>query len=244
METVIDLQLLNEKVFLPDLTIGQAMDIAKIPEHYNEKRISGLISHLTGDNTLADRLTVQERYYFLLNHQSVSDNKYSLSGDNSDYFIPTVESEVLSEYLDPQTKIGVQHLRGKHACLLETLCENVFDWLAGSMACQLYGELSAIVGGDVTWEALGVDATDSKVNEIIQDRFKFINDLPEYAFNKLVSHYTLLSDRLTHYLITGIDNTGITILSAKGGAGEHEAARFLALAHLQDTARQLAKFIA
>lgn len=124
---VMQLQLLEHVVPIPDLTIGQAMDIAKIPERFNEKRISALITLLTGYQGLADQLTVQERYYFLLNQQALSQNKYSAESNLSEYVVETVESMVPKENLDETTGIGVQHIRGAHVCLLEAICENLFD---------------------------------------------------------------------------------------------------------------------
>ena len=240
--SAIQLQLLDQKAPMPDLTIGQAMDIAKIPERFNEKRLSALITHMTGDSAIADQLTVQERYYFLLNQQILSQNKYAIDSDVSSYFIDTVESMVPTEHLDNDTGIGVQHIRGAHACLLETICEDLFDWTCGLMACQLYGNLSSVVGGDVTWEQLDAGMAMGELNQQVVERAEFIGSLSEYNFNNLSALFDSLSVQLTHYVDISIDNNGVTVV--KEVDGDYMPARFQAISELQGHAKQLARYIA
>lgn len=238
---VMQLQLLENTVPMPDLTIGQAMEVAKIPERFNEKRISALITLVTGYPELADKLTVQERYYFLLNQQALSQNKYAAESNLSEYLIDTVESLVPKEYLDEETQIGVQHIRGAHVCLLETICENLFDWTCGLMACQLFGNLSSIVGGDMVWDKLDDSLTQNELNKQVLERAKTISDLSEFDFNNLAELFDSLISNLSHYVDTSIDNKGITVIGEV--AGEYVPARFQALFELRGHARQLARYI-
>ncbi|WP_296405027.1 hypothetical protein [Psychrobacter sp.] len=241
--TALNLQLLKQKVPMLDLTIEQAMSIAKIPERFNEKRISALITYTTGDSALADTLTMQERYYVLLNQQALSHNKYALEDDFSDYYIDTIESEVPDEYFDKDIGIGVQHIRGGHICLLETICEDLFDWTCGLMACQLYGDLSALLGGEgIVWDQLDAQMPSNELNQHVQSRVRLIGQLNELAFNNLSETFDYLVAPLTHYLETSIDNNGITVL--KEVNGDYQPARFPALSHLQGHAKQLARYIA
>lgn len=238
---VMQLQLLEHVVPIPDLTIGQAMDIAKIPERFNEKRISALITLLTGYQGLADQLTVQERYYFLLNQQALSQNKYSAESNLSEYVVETVESMVPKEHLDETTGIGVQHIRGAHACLLEAICENLFDWTCGLMACQLFGNLSSIVGGDMVWDKLDISLTQNELSKQILARAETLSNLSEFDFNNLAELFDTLILNLSHYVFTSIDNKGITVIGEV--AGEYMPARFQALFELRGHARQLARYI-
>ena len=247
MQTAIDCELLNTTVSLPDLTIGQAMDIAKIPERLNEKRISALIAHLSGDAQLAGRLTVQERYYVLLNHQMIANNKYSEQGDQSRYIMPTIQSEVPENASHSDLAVSLQHLRGKHVCVLESQCESLYDWLCGQMACQLHGELPIGINEDGSsavelWEPISTELTESEINKIMQERVGRINDLPEHVFNYLVSIYNSLSFELSHFVDISHDDEGVTVLpyDAEGLSGT-EPARFLALAALRGTAKRLAE---
>ncbi|WP_230657772.1 hypothetical protein [Psychrobacter sp. I-STPA10] len=259
MQTAIQLQLLQDKISLPDLTIGQAMDIAKIPERFNEKRLSALITHLTNDAELADLLTVQERYYILLNQQMLAEHKYSEQGDQHRYLLPTIESDVPDSFEHPNLNISIQHLRGKHVCVLETQCENLFDWLCGQMACQLYGDIfTQIMGEDNSddkydkWEAISVGLTENEINELMQNRVAMLTSLPEYIFNYLVTIYSDMLASLTHFVDISNDNQGITLLSVNQASNQEqnteglvhsEPARFLTLAALRGTASQLAKLI-
>jgi len=238
---VMQLQLLEHVVPIPDLTIGQAMDIAKIPERFNEKRISALITLLTGYQGLADQLTVQERYYFLLNQQALSQNKYSAESNLSEYVVETVESMVPKENLDETTGIGVQHIRGAHVCLLEAICENLFDWTCGLMACQLFGNLSSIVGGDMVWDKLDISLTQNELSKQILARAETLSNLSEFDFNNLAELFDTLILNLSHYVFTSIDNKGITVIGEV--AGEYMPARFQALFELRGHARQLARYI-
>lgn len=244
--TAIDLQLLNDKVPLPDLTIGQAMDIAKIPERFNEKRISALITHLSGDPDLAGRLTVQERYYYLLNQQMLADNKYSEQGDQHRYILPTVESEVASGFDHPDLEVSIQHLRGAHVCVLEAQCENIYDWLRGQMACQLYGSLpiNDKEGEPIEWHPIDYKATENEISSDMQERVEQIEGLPEHVFNYLVDIYSSMLYPLVHYVDISNDDQGITLLTVDTeGLGDPEPARFLALAALRGTAKRLAELV-
>ena len=241
MNTTLTLQLLSTELTLPDLTIGQAIDIAHTPQEYNEKRLSALIGHVSGDLTLAGRLTVQERYYLLLNHQAISHHEHA-SGGSDDYFIETVPSDI------PDTitigDMNVQHLRGAHACVLEGLCENVFEWLCGQMACQLYGDLTTAVGGsdsDLIWPQVEIGIKDIELSRIIQERVEAIKALPTNAFNDLVEQYNKGVYLLEHFVEIGCDNSGITLIK-QGGAGDIPA-RFLTLESLQGSAARLAECV-
>ena len=244
MTTSLTIQLLNEEIALPDLTIDQAMDIAQTPQSFNEKRLSAMITHLSGDSTLAARLTVQERYYLLLSHQIAMDSNYSQEVGNSDYLVYTVQNEV------PKTAIVgdvvVSHLLGAHACVLEGICENVYDWTRGQMACQLSGDLAFFVGEDdeaYKWEPLSPTLTDNELNEIIQVRVSLIGQLSTKRFNDLEEGYTSGLNRLAHFVSLGQDNSGITVIK-QGGEGAGEPSRFLPLDTLEGAALEIAKCLA
>ena len=244
MTTSFTLQLLNEEVVLPDLTIDQAMDIAQIPQAFNEKRLSAMIGHLSGDNSLAGRLTAQERYYFLLSHQIAMESNYSQEVGNSDYLVYTVQNEVPNTAVVGDVVVG--HLYGSHACVLEGICENVYDWTRGQMACQLSGDLAFFIGGDdeaYKWEPLDPALKDNELNEIIQTRVKLIGSLSPKRFNDLEEGFTNGINQLAHFVVLGQDNAGITIIK-QGGEGAGEPSRFLPLDTLEGAAYQIAECLA
>jgi hypothetical protein len=245
MDTALQVQLLDSEVLLPDLTIGQAMDIAKIPANFNEKRLSAMITHLSDDPTLAGKLTAQERYFILLSHQALAQNHHSDTNNIDAYLLPTVQSEVPKQH-----QIGamyVNHLLGAHVVVLEGICEDVFDWIVGQMACQLSGDISSIIGGDsddLNWDVLTSDMSDNELNEVIQERTKIIQNLGANGnFNSLYDAYSLGLDTLTHFLVLGCENKGLTVIN-QGGDGNNEPSRFLTLDHLQGGAGLLAQCIA
>lgn len=244
MTNSITVQLLHETLNLPDITIDQAMDIAQIPQEFNEKRLSAMITHLSGDALLAGRLTVHERYYILLSHQSVMQSAYSEEVGNDDYLLNTVQSNVPTK-----ARVGdlfIHHLRGVHVCVLEGICENVYDWVRGQMACQLSGRLATSIGGDdeaFVWDELADDITDAELNEIIQARVSLIGSLSTDQFNALVEHYNVGVNQLEHFVSLGNDNSGLTVIK-QGGDGAGMPARFLTLDALQGAALTLAECLA
>lgn len=246
METTLDVQLLETNVLLPDLQIGQAMDIAKIPVAFNEKRLSAMISHLTDDPILAGKLTAQERYFVLLSHQAISQSQHSNTGDIERYVIPTVQADVPQRH-----QVGgmyVNHLLGAHVVVLEGICENVYDWIIGQMACQLSGDISSVIGGDssdnLKWDVVDAGMTENEINEAIQGRIEFIETLgANDDFNILHDAYSIGVDALSHFLILGCENKGLTVIS-QGGDGAGEPSRFLTLDSLQGIARVIAECVA
>lgn len=245
METTLDVQLLNNSVLLPDLQIGQAMDVAKIPAQFNEKRLSAMITHLTDDPAMAGKLTAQERYFILLSHQAVSQSQHSDTNDIDQYAIPTVQSDVPIRH-----QVGgmyVNHLLGAHVVVLEGICENVYDWIVGQMACQLSGDIASVIGGDsddLKWEVITHDMSDNEINALIQDRIKFIEKLNANGnFDTLYNSYSLGVDALSHFLVLGCENRGLTVIG-QGGDGNNEPSRFLTLDGLQGIARIIAECLA
>lgn len=245
MTTTLTIELLNESVSLPDLSIGDAIDIAHIPSDFNEKRLSALIGHLSGDAELAGRLTAQERYYILLNHQATTDHEYNAGkfGANDEYMMLTIQSDVPNE-----AQVGeliINHLRGAHVVVLEGICENVADWLIGQMACQLSGNLASVIGGDdVVWEPILPTMSDNEINDIIQGRFAFISELSATSkFNDLVDAYSNGASQLAHFVRLGSDNKGLTVIKT-GGDGTIEPSRFHTLGHLSGAAARLAECLA
>ena len=244
MTSSLSVQLLNDTVMLPDLTIGDAMDIAQISQEYNERRLSAMIGHLSGDNTLAARLTAQERYYILLSHQTAMQSQYSQDVGNDDYLIDTIQADV-----PPMATIGdahVNHLLGAHVCALEGICENVFEWVAGQMACQLSGDLAFYIGGDdeaFKWDALPPTMTDEELSEVIRVRVALISGLTTDQFNDLEDAYTSGVVQLEHFVVLGSENRGLT-LTKQGGEGVGEPARFPCLDALQGTTRTIAQCLA
>ena len=244
MKTALMIELLKQQVNVPDLQIGQAIDIAQIAEPMNERRLSAFIAHLTGDNTLAGTLTAQERYYILLSHQAVAYNRYSVESDIDGYLLTTVQADV-----PDQQRIGdvyINHLLGAHVCVLEGICTNVYDWLTGQVACQLSGDLCSVIGGSdasLIWHELSPTLTEAELNAVIQERVGTLDKLSVDDFNEVMSAYNLGVSHLHHFVVLGCENNGITLIK-QGGDGTDKPSRFLTLDGLQGTAARLAECLA
>ncbi|OPH34921.1 hypothetical protein [Moraxella atlantae] len=230
------LSLLKRQVNLRENTIGNTMRVAKIPETMNEARLSSFLAFVLDDADLPNQLTVQERYYTLLNYLAISDSDYSPTGDHSAFFIATQPDDVPSVFEREGVCFG--HLTGAHALILEKNCENVFDWLTGAIALQAYGDLTASLGlpDKLIWDE--VATTDSQaLGDVLLTRFEQIQNLTDGQYTKLYALYAEASDALAHFVTPKFDNDGIALV---GGGGK--ATRFCALSHLPSLIRQLVEY--
>lgn len=254
MQTALTLQLLDCSIAMNELTIGQAMDIAKIPFEFNERRISAMIAHVTDDLELAGKLTVQERYHFLINHQSLTENQYSDSSNAAQFAIKNITGnppKVLTRGdARDGTALAIGHLYGAHVCVLEAICENVADWLMGQIACQLSGDIGFFIGGDeiIQWQPLLPTMSEVELNQAIQERVALLNNLTITQFNELADIYYDEIWRLRHFVEISFDNSGVTVYpslddESKGGAGDVMPARFCALDGLQGVSRRLSECV-
>lgn len=245
------IQLLNDRqVFITENTIGNTMKIAKIPERLNEARLSSFISFVTGDNELAGQLTVQERYYILLNYLALTGSNYSANGDYSEFYIHHTDSETPTQTPNSVEidNINITHLYGNQAMLLEQTCENVYEWLAGQIAMQCYGDIGALFGktgeNAIIWEK--IETTDSdQLSQILQKRFEQIEQLTDFEFQQLAVIHETGCNQLAHLVDPTIDNHGIILFSQekKTGDGANRAARFRPLSYLPNIVKQLAQYI-
>lgn len=241
MFNAIAIALRNQEIFLKELTIGQIVQIAKIPQAMNELRLNAFIGYVCQDETLANQLTVQERYYILLNYLSISQNDYMMNEDVSNYFIQAKTAP------DVVTigNIHVQQLFGNHVTELQTRCENIYDWLAGQMACQLHGDMTEFFGDEtnpVVWEKMPVAG---EIITVFQKRFEMIESLTDSQFQALSDVFYQGCDKLKHLLDISLDNEGITILgnSEQQGGGDLIIARFRTLSVLSDIAKRISELI-
>lgn len=244
MWNAIPIQLRNQQVYLKELTIGEIMQIAKIPQEMNELRINSFIGFVCEDNFLAQKLTVQERYCILLNYLALSNNDYMLDTDTSEYFIQNnlTENREYPEFIQLEG-VYVHCLYGNQVSLLQQKCENVYDWLCGCLALQLSGDLTAIFNSEtpVIWDK--ADTTnEQQLDNILQQRFKQIENLTDSQFQRFTEIYYQGCDKLRHLVDISLDNDGITLIK-QGGDGDNHFARFHPLALVSDIAKQLAECI-
>lgn len=239
MWNVLPVQLRHEQVFLRELTIGETMQIAKIPEAMNEARINSFLNFVTDRQDLASRLTVQERYFLLLNYLALADQRYFDGGDHSEFYLTKTNGDDFVEV----DGVYVGHLYGYQATILEQKCENVYDWLLGQIALQMYGDVSKILGADepVLWDK--VDSQDlNQINEVLSIRFEQLAHLSNHQFHQLAELFYEANCQLKHLVDIRLDNEGIAL--SKNGGGDVYIARFRPLTALPDIIQQLAECVA
>ena len=233
------IQLLNRQVFIQENTLEKTMEVARIPESLNEARLSSFIAFITGDNNLAGALTIQERYFILLNYLALSASNYSAVGDYSEFFI---EQQTAPDFVE-SNGIYVGHLYGSQVMQLEHSCENTYDWLCGQIAMQCYGDMSKIFGSGVVWEKIESFEKDY-LSKTLQSRFEMIGQLGDSSpcFPLLVSAHEAGCLALNHLVETNIDKKGIVLKSQNPGGDANKCfARFRALNHVHPIIKQLIK---
>ncbi|WP_019518711.1 hypothetical protein [Faucicola boevrei] len=238
------IQLRHEQIYLKELQIGQIIEMAKIPQELNELRMNSFLAYTCQDDSIAMRLTVQERYYILLNYLAISNNDYMINTDVSEFFIKAKTAPDMASV----NGVYVSQLLGSHAILLQSKCENIYEWLAGKIACQLSGDLTHFFGDEqnpVIWEHLPTDNQDTLEN-VFRSRFEMINRLTDSLFSQLTDIYYQGCEKLRHLVDISVDNDGITLLgnSQNQGGGDIHIARFRPTTALSDISKRLSQLIA
>jgi len=240
--------LLNTQVVLSENSMENIMETARIPEELNESRLSSLINFISNDPLLAGRLTVQERYYLLLNYFILSSSPFSSTGDCSEYFLPTDIASVPNQ-VQIQTAY-ITHLYGNHAVLLEKQCENAYDWLCGQMALQCFGDLSFLLDHNnedkSLWVWEKVTATDQQaLSDAVNHRYGLIKKLTPDEFTRLTNMFYEGCDQLAHFVELSLDNKGIALVNQEGdtGDGANRNARFCAFDNLSEVIKNLARCV-
>ncbi|MDO4440560.1 MAG: hypothetical protein Q4B81_00070 [Moraxella sp.] len=239
MWNVRPIELRKQSVLIRELTIGEAMQIAKIPQSMTEARLTSFIGFVCDDDAIAHKMTAQERYYVFLHYLSLAQNDYVFNVDDDTLFLTTNPKDV------PDTAvidgITVSHLTGRQVMVLEGKCENAYEWLAGQMACQLTGDIGTLLGVDgMMWVDMPDD--EQSIGEMVDERFEQIQNLPQSQFEKLAQVYFVGCDELAHCVRLGVDNDGLTLLSDGGDA--MQAVRFRPDVCFTDITEHLSQYLA
>lgn len=233
------LTLRNESVYLKELTIGEVIEIAKIPEEMNELRINAFLSYVCDDKSIAYRLTVQERYYILLNYLTVSQSNYMDSLDVLPFLMEKKQADDFVFY----DGIYIKSIYGNEVSALQKKCENAYEWLAGQMVFGIYGDVGRLFNCDdpMIWHDSHL-MDDNRLDDELKNRFDFINNLTDSQFNLLYDLYQKGQEDLSHFVELGLDNDGITLLG-KEGSGAYQVGRFRPLEMVSGVVRELVNVI-
>ncbi len=124
-----------------DLTLGQAIEIAKIGSGKHEKKISAILSAILNDSKLPYELTLQERHYLVMKYIQSKNDVFDFGLDFTQFEkdeLPT-ETITVGDYT-------FRHLNGFECEALEEYATCHLDWIMGSIALQVSGNN---VGGGV-----------------------------------------------------------------------------------------------
>lgn len=221
-------------VQLKELSIGDAIALANMPEHLGEAECTAFLkfavaSVATGSPNPAE-WTVQERALAVAHYlASVMEDgpDFSLgAGKYSDYMDGAADISLAMKQV-PLGEIGgdnweIRHLTGGMAESIERLLGEAGDmpprlhWIMGGMAAQLVR-----VG-----EQMPELASDSLYDEWLLSRIKVFTAFPESDFGQLMAAYNAGRGKLHHLFAFNFYDNGIVILPKAGGAEGLSPARF------------------
>lgn len=73
----------GKNLTMRELSFDETIKVARISEKLNEMRITAFLGYALGDPHLAQKMTIQERYYLLMQYLSTQQDE--LTGQKSDY---------------------------------------------------------------------------------------------------------------------------------------------------------------
>lgn len=212
-------------VQLRELTIGQAIALAKMPEHLEQAETTAFLRYAVesceGVSPDPSSWTVQERtlvlcHYLAATSEAGPDFAVGKTGRYSDYFDGALDS-------NEETGISIGEiggdewelfdLKGRDAEVIETLQGELEDgkgnpvtgrafWILGAMAAQLRRK----------GEGKMDDSPSGEYEKFLFDRMKVFAAFPERDFIKLMLLFTNQRKRLNHYFEFDFSDTGIVFL--------------------------------
>jgi hypothetical protein len=217
----------NAHYQLHELTFGQSIKVAKIPERLNEQRITAFLAAALKDDELPLSLPVQVRYWLLLQYLSAQSG--TLIDAHTDYapYLISSDAEWATECVSDDGLV-VRQLTGLQSEVIEQACEDVADRVLGAMAFQILDHSGL--------DPLPASPTTQNLWGVLMQRAEVLRDLPESVFDALFEQYQWQSDRMATLLRTGFDNDGLVVF---GGAA-NQAARFRPATAFGFVATQLA----
>lgn len=233
MQTFKPITIGNTTYQLHELTFHDAIKISRIPERMNEHRISVFLAAVLRDDQMPWRMTVPERYYILIQYLSTqTDTVISSTVSYESYLLGNNQP---FKTIDAFGKSTVRQLTGRDVELLETLCEEIGDWVVGAMALQLstpeVSDLPALPP---------VDCSDEDLKNALIARASVLKKMGLRKFNLIHGIYSHIQDEMATLCRLGFDDSGFTVL----GGTDDAPARFRPSAALTGIATQLDRYAA
>lgn len=187
-----------------ELTLGQAIEIAKISHGKHEKKISAILAAILNNPTLPYEMTLQERHYLLM--------KYVES--KNDIFDFGLDFKAFEKDKTPKDSVTVgrftfRHLNGFECEAIEEYATCHLDWIMACIALQASGEH---IGGVVP-------SHDVKfAKNVIESRVAELKALDLDTSEELLGNFFVSIGGLNHLIDYGFDDEGILV---KGGTDEN-----------------------
>jgi hypothetical protein len=204
----------TELVNMVEFSIGQALSLAKIDSSKKEQQLSAFLSFVLNDAAKPYSMTVQQRYYCLLQYLGAQvENDLSPDVDVNDYLIsadkPWMEAVQVGG-------TSFRQMNGTEIEALELIATDVDDWLIGAMALQ------------VTCEGLPyiMPLMDRRhAAKIIKNRYDLLMTFDQKKIDDLYQQFIAAEEQLSSFLYVGYDKEGVVIYPVEGGS-EGVPARF------------------
>lgn len=205
----------DANITMNELQIGQALSLAKMDASKMEQQLTSFLRYALKDDSLPYTMTVQQRYYCLLQYLGAQkENDLAVDVNVNDYLISEDREWKTVVQLGEFT---IRQLTGLEIEALEMIAEGLDDWLVGAMALQMsFGtELPYIQ-----------PLTDRRhASKVIKTRHETLMQFGQERINELYKVYSQAEEQLSSLLYIGYDNDGVVIFDTKGGSTS-EAARF------------------
>lgn len=205
----------NMNITLNEITVGEALSLAKLDQLKRERQLSSFLSYALKNNELPYTMATQQRYFCLLNYlNSQKNNDLAMDVNVNDYI--NAEGK---EWKDSVTvgDLSVRQLNGCEIEALEIIAEDIGDWVLGAMALQI------TLGDELPYIQPLTDRI--LAGNVIKSRYELLLSFGQDRINSLYSQYQQAEDELSSLVTIGYDNEGIVLFETNGGR-DSEPARF------------------
>lgn len=190
-----------------EFSIGQGLSLAKIDQTKKEQQLSAFLGFVLDDPSQAYSMTVQQRYYCLLQYLGAQvKNDLSPDVDVNDFLIaedkPWLESVQVGD-------MSFRQLNGIEIEALEVIATNVDDWLMGAMALQ------------ITCEGLPyiMPIVDRRhAAKVIKNRYDLLMAMDQQRIDDFYQQYLEAEEQLSSLVSIGYDSQGIVLYEVEGGS--------------------------
>lgn len=194
------------KALMREMSGDQALALANMSIELHEHRLTAFLGSVLNDLNIPYTLTVQERYYLLIQYLSAQiDTDLETKTDYSKY-VQMPDKQWHPSYQIEE--ITVHQLKGFQAELLQECSEDISDWVFGCMCLQIEcPELGLLPNSDNKTEWA----------QLLHDRLPRLLKLPQSEIARLHQLYSVATAQMCFYVNYTFDGNGIVCL---GGADD------------------------